>query len=546
MASLRGIDFGVSGESNRTSHNISNVQATASSGNGSTDTVKRRNRHSNADWERKKLTIIQLYVEDELKTEEVLEALKEVHNFPVGRRKFLDMIKMWGLKKNFEKSEMMILLAKQDARTRMGRQTRFYRNGRLINEERLQRFRVRDPGYLGAPASPSMPTPAGFSYKTPKLAEDGSPSLERSRTISAFEETFEGSHDVTTVQAYRPARLSDVLDRSHIHQIGAFAYSYFGKPPITDSTKALERVMDLGNLFMDWIRHSPPLLASTTRNGSAARPGVPRFWFKSSQQTLRSADTLRNRIMLQLQNSSFITHELLHLRDTEILLWRKKWAYMTAEEYESISNLSATHFGATETFYSKNDLIQAFVTMHSPRDHMSFVFLGVSIAVSQHEDPCCGFCEKDAMSLDILCKGRALQVNVPLRNKHTYISQPENWLISETTERGSCLRFTKGWSVHTSCKLHRDAVLDEPCTLNYDSYIETCRWDPVAVSGHRDSFQPYISSDQASKHLCESFRMNEEIRNREQHFMPNQSSQERWDPSGQIRVAEDISDSDSD
>ena len=65
------------------------------------------------------------------------------------------MIKDWKLSKNLEQTEMLILLAKQDARMKQGRKTVFFRNGLVLDDERLKRFRNRE--FMKSATQPSPP-----------------------------------------------------------------------------------------------------------------------------------------------------------------------------------------------------------------------------------------------------------------------------------------------------------------------------------------------------------------------------------------------------
>jgi hypothetical protein len=66
------------------------------------------------------------------------------------------MVKKWNLSKKLEQPEMLILLAKRNARqVNLGRKTVFFKNGQVIDDERLDRFGNRDFIKAAAHVSPS-------------------------------------------------------------------------------------------------------------------------------------------------------------------------------------------------------------------------------------------------------------------------------------------------------------------------------------------------------------------------------------------------------
>jgi hypothetical protein len=64
---------------------VSNQNRTkASSATTNSSAKGRRNRHSDAEWESQKDTIANLYVQEDLTAEEVLDKLEKDHSFKVG------------------------------------------------------------------------------------------------------------------------------------------------------------------------------------------------------------------------------------------------------------------------------------------------------------------------------------------------------------------------------------------------------------------------------------------------------------------------------
>ncbi|KAI0096588.1 hypothetical protein GGR51DRAFT_28628 [Nemania sp. FL0031] len=72
---------------------------------GSRVTKQRRYHHTPTEWENRRQTIVELYVEKHKTADEVLEILKSEFTFTTGRRQLYNKLKEWGIQKNSRRME---------------------------------------------------------------------------------------------------------------------------------------------------------------------------------------------------------------------------------------------------------------------------------------------------------------------------------------------------------------------------------------------------------------------------------------------------------
>ncbi|KAK2765373.1 hypothetical protein FQN54_008219 [Arachnomyces sp. PD_36] len=150
------------------------------------------------EWERQKPHIQALYNRNEsMKLKDILQVLKEQHDFDVGERQLKRKLDEWNLSRNIPHRDMRKMVRKRTIReVDAGKQTQFRRRQgasdfQEISQERLDRFQTRfGPGVIST-ASPSSNFPSDILYLTPSENYRPSPEVNPSPITEEFNNSVE-------------------------------------------------------------------------------------------------------------------------------------------------------------------------------------------------------------------------------------------------------------------------------------------------------------------------------------------------------------------
>ncbi|KAK1907646.1 hypothetical protein P3342_005974 [Pyrenophora teres f. teres] len=128
-----------------------------------------RRTHSANEWESVREFIIKSYIDEDKTAEELVVILETEHNFVVGVRRLKGWMKMQGIVKNESKRNMEVLYAKRQHRLIFeGKQTIISKDGRVIDDARLDRWGNKFAADLNLINSVAAATPEHYSIATPR------------------------------------------------------------------------------------------------------------------------------------------------------------------------------------------------------------------------------------------------------------------------------------------------------------------------------------------------------------------------------------------
>ncbi|KAL1591719.1 hypothetical protein SLS60_011718 [Paraconiothyrium brasiliense] len=501
----------------------------------------RRHRHTEQEWNQLREFITQVYVEEDKKAEEVVEILSTQHDFKVGLRKLKDWLKNNGISKNVHKSDMLVLYAKRQARLIAGgKQTIVYKDGRAIDDSRLDRFGERYCLSVGSSSYAEATTPHGYTYATPgpMITEDGCSDSSRASLL----ELFSTERNMQVVFGHVPDPEDQVYSMSHIHQTGVFGLRITeGSQPSDELPLILCKCLLLARDLMSVVTFSATDHGPETLDNQALQESSPKFYitFTGNPNDMFFAP-IQDKV-LNFMKTSQICSQLLQLNAQDEKRWKEGFVPMAPEEQNEARSIFDTFLGLPSEFNDAMTFMHVNVQMTSPETPAAILLMRLSIGLDTREFADCETCQRRVVSIDCISQTMAVQVNVPLRPSWVGGWEPAQIFTSYNTEFvkwSECVYSLRGWFVHLSSLLHwmnansreedTEDVLEE-----VDNVIWEEAWDPMDVCAPLTTFQPHHISVPANLSAYDDFdiaipeHMGQE---NSVQFDPEAVDEDIWDP----------------
>ncbi|KAG8159966.1 hypothetical protein KVR01_010603 [Diaporthe batatas] len=136
------------------------------------------------EWERVRLTIRQLYIDEKKTLSEVSEILGTNHNFYASPKQYKNRFKQWGLWKNLSTRDAARLIQLKESRDSIGKTSTLVRAGQKVDfdrvEKTIRRSKNRIPKSTAEDKQPKLgrPEPAAPARNQPSRVECRTPSPE--------------------------------------------------------------------------------------------------------------------------------------------------------------------------------------------------------------------------------------------------------------------------------------------------------------------------------------------------------------------------------
>ncbi|KAH8773162.1 hypothetical protein F5882DRAFT_172437 [Hyaloscypha sp. PMI_1271] len=121
------------------------------------------------DWERHRLVIKRLYVDEGMKLKEVVAIMASQHGHNASLKMYKDRIKKWRLDKKNKEGDMLAILRKKTEREAVGKSSSFRVRGQPVTIEEVYHYFKRKKNMRGQEAY-NAPTPSDVSCRTPSPA----------------------------------------------------------------------------------------------------------------------------------------------------------------------------------------------------------------------------------------------------------------------------------------------------------------------------------------------------------------------------------------
>ncbi|KAJ0122329.1 hypothetical protein J7T55_002842 [Diaporthe amygdali] len=145
------------------------------------------------EWEAVRLTIRQLYIDENKTLSEVSEILEKLYSFRASPKQYKNRFKQWGLWKNLSTRDAARLIQMKASRDSIGKTSTFVRSGQKLDFDRVQktirRSKNRVPKNAAEEKSPKLgrAEPAPPACNQPSRVECRTPSPEPSATKDSLD-----------------------------------------------------------------------------------------------------------------------------------------------------------------------------------------------------------------------------------------------------------------------------------------------------------------------------------------------------------------------
>ena len=273
-------------------------------------------------------------------------------------RQYKVKIKEWGLRKYITASDMQILLAKRDKRTRdRGVETVFVVDGVKFAEDRLNRFgkrKLAEPIDYVSPSSGMLTrgfvsrsttylfiaTPAGVYYYTPQSIIDAESSHVDTDDVFILQNVhhFRKVSPITTVQGCRePVRAPHgdaAASLTHPHQAAEQGIACRGR--FSDGAKATQLLWQARSFSIGLakIMLEPGAAATPAPTRWSDQASAPQFWV--SPQAPEGPGNARVQRLVECVKSAILCKRLFGIERHDSARWLGDWRLMNETEVVNI------------------------------------------------------------------------------------------------------------------------------------------------------------------------------------------------------------------
>ena len=352
-------------------------------------------------------------------------------------RQYKIKIKEWGLEKHIKASDMQILLAKRDKRTRdRGVGTVFVVKGVKIEEDRLNRFGKRGFAKSSDYVSPStgmstlgsisrsttyifIATPPGVYYYTPQSIIDAeSPHIDTDDVfILQNAHHYRQISPLTTVRALRepvqtPHR-EDAASLAHPHQAAEQGIACRGR--FSDGHKATRFLWQARHFAIGLakIMLQPVAAGTLAQDQWSDRPLAPRFWV--SPQAPEGPGRARVQRLVEYVKSAMLCKRLFGIGRQDSSRWLGDWRLMNETEIFNVETAGRLTFGNPSLPYPEMEIFTLSVKFDKFTAKTSSSLLRICFCVDlDQERQDCNGCHSTCLVLDYMDPEGVVKLNMPL------------------------------------------------------------------------------------------------------------------------------------
>ncbi|KAI1365562.1 hypothetical protein F5Y08DRAFT_303508 [Xylaria arbuscula] len=458
-----------------------------------------RNRHTGAEWESQRESILQLYMHHS--AQEVVNILATDYNFSTGLRMLRTKLNEWGApNKNLSHEDMKYVQKKRRKLQKEGRETQFYHHGQPLTNERLDRFDQRFSKGVEAASPPSAGTPDAITYDTPKPTHQALSATAQTEDcqIQRLECPTTG---ITLVFAYTRATEPDSRTITHKHQMGKLVMQFSGL--------SLEP-SDQGRLLLQGYHTAAEIRkrAFVQEEGTKLATGsltleryvdTTCFWVTYPKESCFNQDT-KNTIVYHVQHTKFL-HSVLSLLSPGADNWTENWFQVEDREGANLKSIIEREMGSNATFYPSLTFLDVYIRIATSVPDPPII-AKISLGVDIQSRPPCSICETDILTIQCFSTGRALSMTIPLvRTPGPNFPMIGNvWVKSSNGGWKAAAASSAGFDLLAPCmKCTSTEEQYKVCLARYEVECDRGEWDPLANSEYQESFQPFPLE---REHIC--------------------------------------------
>ncbi|KAI1842642.1 hypothetical protein JX266_011104 [Neoarthrinium moseri] len=469
-----------------------------------------RNRHTDAEWDDLKPTILQLYLRDKMTAPLILEMLNKEYGFKTSLRSLRQKLNQWQCGKNLSHNDMLYVLAKSNQRRSQGKNTEFFYHGQALTGDRLGRFLQR-----GGPSDSSVNlcnfnlpnTPEGVSYQSPVSGNSASPFPSSPPLViepgckDLPRELLCCDDAITITLGYMRASEPDPCKITHKHQVGKLAMMLRGvKITADDQRRILRRAYEIAVDTRNSMKLTSHLNGVSARGLSVENTMQIDSLFVCSPTDSWDDDLMKRCMLQQILKSRLFRQgiRLISGSDEELCPSLRP---LSKEDGAEMKYMVDRAVGADFRHYPTSKSLEIYIRVPR-RDLAGVVFARFSLFIEVQPGPKCSVCEVDVLTAHFLNSTAGISINVPLTQGleplHTRTLGPLD-IISKTGAWNEVVSHIMGFESLAACRVKHSSQENFHCIDRYEIPFEQGGWDPLGKSERQQTFQAYPLH---REHIC--------------------------------------------